>query len=288
MKAGCGKCLNCKRRRITEWSFRLMQEKQRSQSAIFVTLTYGTHSVPITNNGFMSLKKKDLQDFFKRLRYHEKEDVSITQEDNKRKWKKTTIKYYACGEYGDQRKRPHYHAIIFNIRNSQNISKAWADLGSTHVDTNVNNNNIDYTIKYLDKVSKIGKFKNDDRLKEFSLMSKNIGGNYLTKENVDHHRNNINLNYLVNDRGFKVTIPKYYQNQIYKVKMEKQDGSTVYINSKLGNELVAYVKDRVEEKEKKDKIECEKQGVSYEEIEQKKKYARQQRLKNQIKSRNVD
>ena len=45
-----------------------MKEGERSNSALFITLTYDTQFVPITENGYMTLKKSDLQKFFKRLR----------------------------------------------------------------------------------------------------------------------------------------------------------------------------------------------------------------------------
>lgn len=85
----CGKCPNCVARRISHWSFRLMQEEKQSTSAYFITYTYDTQHVPISKNGFMELRKKDMQDYLKRLR--------------KSQWNKgnvTPLKYYLAGEYG--------------------------------------------------------------------------------------------------------------------------------------------------------------------------------------------
>ena len=59
----------------------------------YITLTYNDDHLPA--NG--SLQPRDLQLFWKRLR----------------KARTPGIRYYACGEYGDQTARPHYHAIIF-------------------------------------------------------------------------------------------------------------------------------------------------------------------------------
>jgi len=94
----CGKCPPCKKRRTSGWSFRLVKEGERSLSALFITLTYDTEYVPITSNGYMSLDIKDLQKFFKRLR-------KLTNEK---------LKYYAVGEYGSTKMRPHYHIILYN------------------------------------------------------------------------------------------------------------------------------------------------------------------------------
>lgn len=59
----------------------------------FVTLTYDQENLPWDK----SLNKKHFQDFMKRLR-------ARTQ---------TPIRYFHCGEYGSDLKRPHYHAILF-------------------------------------------------------------------------------------------------------------------------------------------------------------------------------
>ena len=39
-EAPCGQCINCKQRLRTQWAFRLEQEQKRSNSCLFITLTY--------------------------------------------------------------------------------------------------------------------------------------------------------------------------------------------------------------------------------------------------------
>jgi len=152
----CGKCPACFARRVSQWSFRLMEEEKVSTSAHFITLTYNTETVSITDNGFMTLNKEHIQKFFKRLRKLHNKDIRI--------------KYYLCGEYGGITKRPHYHAIIYNC-DINLIDKAWG-LGSTHFG-NVSEASVGYTLKYMSKKGIIPMHKNDDRLPEFALMSKN-------------------------------------------------------------------------------------------------------------------
>lgn len=91
----CGRCIGCRLKYSRTWASRIMQEAQLHPENTFITLTYNDENLP--QNGF--LVKKDFQDFMKRLRYrnpHKK------------------IRYFMCGEYGDQILRPHYHACIFN------------------------------------------------------------------------------------------------------------------------------------------------------------------------------
>lgn len=155
----CGKCPKCLARRASSWSFRLMQQDKHSDSSLFITLTYDTKHVPITEAGYMSLRKRDVQLFFKRLRK--------LQNGNQR----SPIKYYVCGEYGGRTERPHYHALIFNSQ-VEKISPAW-DLGNVHYGT-VEGASVGYTLKYMQKPKVIPKHCNDDRVPEFSLMSKGL------------------------------------------------------------------------------------------------------------------
>ena len=91
----CGKCMGCRIRKSIEWALRCVHESQMYEQNCFITLTYDDHHVP--KDG--SLKKKHFQDFMKRLR----ESVRPKQ-----------IRFFMCGEYGEELQRPHYHAIIFN------------------------------------------------------------------------------------------------------------------------------------------------------------------------------
>lgn len=180
----CGNCLPCMKNRASNWSFRLIQESKRAETAYFVTLTYDTDTVPITNNGFMSLDKKDYQKFMKRLR----------------KVNTKKLKYYTVGEYGGKFNRPHYHAIMFNLDLSTLIGKPMAKQfergilpmdgkfpvesqiwGKGHVTIGkVSEASIGYTLIYISKGGEVPKHQRDDRQPEFSLMSKRIGSNYLT------------------------------------------------------------------------------------------------------------
>lgn len=198
----CGKCHDCLSRRISGWSFRLLKHGQTSQSAHFVTLTYNTDHVPLTKNGLMSLDKTDLQKFFKRLR----------------KLNKNKLSYYAVGEYGTNKQRPHYHAIIFNA-NPLTYERAWSlnniKIGDIHLG-DVSEASIGYTLKYICKPSQIPKHRNDDRKKEFSLMSKKLGASYLTPQMVQYHHNDmLNRMFIPISDGKKIAMPKYFKLKIY-------------------------------------------------------------------------
>lgn len=198
----CGKCYECKARRVSGWSFRLMQEDMVSCSSIFLTLTYA--NPPMTKNGFMSLCKRDVQLFMKRLR--------------KLHPKKARIRYYACGEYGTNFERPHYHLILFNA-DPELIQKAWSidgvEIGTIYIGETTNAS-VGYTLKYMSKPGKVPKHSRDDREKEFSLMSKKMGMSYLTKQKIRWHRKDlVNRCYIPIEDGKKIAMPRYYKEKVY-------------------------------------------------------------------------
>lgn len=221
----CGKCPACKARRASAWSFRLMQEDKRSTNAQFITLTYSTNTVPITKSGFMVLNKRHLQLFFKRLRRSHEVRVqnpdwisySATPRIPRYKWiypeGQRPIKYYAVGEYGTDSFRPHYHIILFNHR-TELVSPAW-NLGHVHYGT-VSEASVGYTLKYISKPGRIPLHRNDDRIPEFSLMSKGLGENYLTPAMVTWHKNDLeNRMYCNLKDGKKISMPRYYKLKMY-------------------------------------------------------------------------
>lgn len=91
----CGQCLGCKRERARQWAVRLMHECQMHEVSCFVTLTYDDAHLPAGGN----LRKRHFQDFMRRLRATSAGPV----------------RYFHCGEYGENFGRPHYHAILFGV-----------------------------------------------------------------------------------------------------------------------------------------------------------------------------
>lgn len=109
----CGQCVSCRLNKARDWANRIMMECQDFKYNYFVTLTYADEYLPIkktinTETGEVitgaTLKKEDLTKFNHDLRQYWE-----------RKFNHSGIRYYSCGEYGEQNLRPHYHCIIFNL-----------------------------------------------------------------------------------------------------------------------------------------------------------------------------
>lgn len=203
----CGRCYNCIERRVNDWVFRCTQEQKRSSSSYFVTLTYDTTHVPISEKGRMTLDKKDFQDYMKRLRHHFK----------------APLKYYMCGEYGSKKWRPHYHVILFNADDPKHIADEWK-FGNVDIQQ-MSAATVAYTAKYIQKTARVPAYPGDDRMPEFSLMSKKLGDNYLTKEMVKYHKADLSRNFATEVGGKKIALPRYYRKKIYtedELKLQRQ------------------------------------------------------------------
>lgn len=215
----CGKCPDCVKGRISQWSFRLMQQERVAETSHFLTLTYDADHVYITKKGFMGLNKRDVQLFLKRLRKaHDKEAARLRA-------KPVTLKYYLVGEYGGRTHRPHYHAIIFNAI-LELIQPAWG-LGDIHYG-DVSGASVGYCLKYMSKPHKFPMHANDDRISEFALMSKGLGKEYLTAEKIAWHQADAyNRMYCPIEGGKKIGMPRYYKERIYEKNQRKLIGEFI-------------------------------------------------------------
>lgn len=196
----CGKCYECLAAKSIEWSYRLMNEAEKSPKNCFLTLTYKDNPVNVS--------KRDFQLFIKRLRkkiYPEK------------------IRYFGCGEYGSKGQRPHYHIIIFgwcppdlkyftytkkhsHLYRSKIIEELWpfgfSSVGFVTEDT------CKYTSEYMQKLNQIKGLE-----PPFLLMSSHpgIGYDYIIK----------NQDLLQGDKlyfkGNYIKLPRYYNDVLARV-----------------------------------------------------------------------
>lgn len=201
----CGKCGACLHNRRSDWSFRLKQEAKASKSLYFITLTYDDENIPYTDpdvNGVVlqNLKKKDVQNFLKRLRKHQSNITDIK------------IRYYLVGEYGTKTSRPHYHLLAFNLcqQTLNEIHYLWGKSTNTpHVGL-ISDASIHYVAKYHLNPNK----KPDGRQAEFALMSRRPGiGNTYIQLTTDWHREN-KYTHIINN-GYKQRMPKFYKDKIF-------------------------------------------------------------------------
>lgn len=213
----CGQCIGCRLEKSRQWAIRITHEASLYEHNQFITLTYNDQNLPKDQ----SLDVRDFQLFMKRLR-------KTTNEK---------IRFFHCGEYGETTKRPHYHAIIFNLElkdkvplkkindniiyQSDILEKCW---GKGYTSTaNVTFDSAAYVARYaMKKVTGKAAFNHytdydketgeifAERRPEYTTMSRRpgIGKQWLKKYQSDvfpHDEVYIN--------GHLIKPPKYYLNQ---------------------------------------------------------------------------
>lgn len=212
----CGKCIGCRTDKRREWTSRLILEDKDEQKkgyfGYFITLTYDDDHLP--SDG--CLVKKDFQDFMKRFRINFKRRFDVCD-----------VRFFGCGEYGENFHRPHYHLISWiplDIDDVKSVTQLSWNLGFVEVDY-ASVDRFAYVAGYVSK-----KLIDSDDIeavdvdtgevtkltKEFLLMSRRpgIGSAYPISKIKETGK------VYLND-GKKVSPPRYYKNKL--TPQEKED-----------------------------------------------------------------
>lgn len=100
----CGQCWGCRLERSRQWAVRCIHEASTHERNTFLTLTYTDEHLP--EGGTL-----DLEAFPKFVRSWRKKIYRAEKAKGRKAVK--PLRYFHCGEYGEEYGRPHYHAIIF-------------------------------------------------------------------------------------------------------------------------------------------------------------------------------
>lgn len=236
----CGRCIGCRMEKARQWGLRCLHEKKMWPDNSYVTLTYATENLP--PGGTLSVR--DVQLFMKRLR------------KARNSCKENPVRFFLGGEYGEENKRPHYHALLFNVGfpdkkfwtknkrdeplyTSEELSSLWSVDGQTLGFCSIGEVTFDsavYCAKY--SMKKVTGDKADEhycvydsdgvlhqRRPEFAVMSRRpgIGMPYYAKygqEIRDHDSVVVNAK--------EVRPPKYYDDQSVKFYAGEHSDDVLY------------------------------------------------------------
>lgn len=221
----CGHCIECLKKRQNDWKLRISHECAEWSHCYFFTLTYRNDTLPcrvVNRDEFgcvhysgtfpkcqefvdrfpfcdleivSSANKSEVQAFIKRMR----EDISRKYYDGER-W---PMKYFVCAEYGPNprgTKRPHYHGIIL-CNDGPNVLKPYFNFWSAIIgridfqEVGIGREDRSSVANYISKYCAKGGF--ESRLediehglieKAWTIMSKNIGANWLSSHIHDYLR----------------------------------------------------------------------------------------------------
>lgn len=208
----CGKCIKCRLEYARQWAVRCVHEAKMHERNSFITLTYSDEH--LTSD---KLQYRDWQLFAKKLRKTQNDPIGI----------------FVTGEYGDQRKRPHWHALLFGwhpsdripkyqnhrgdqVWSSEQLAKLWgkgiAELGSITFES------AGYTARYAAKKLVHG----NDPEKDFDPISRKSSKYAIGRRFLEAYWQDIfNHGRCYLDGGISTPIPRYYEKWLAKEKPEE-------------------------------------------------------------------
>lgn len=268
----CQECIGCRLEYSRQWANRGYLESKEYDENYFVTITYDEGHLPqneeiITSEGISytdpgdwegTLVPEDLKKFIKNVRQIWKRD-----------YKQDGIRFMACGEYGEEGQRPHYHIIFFNLKippedlyspciinknwhyKSHQLERAWTKDGEVEprgfVDVSEATwNDIAYVARYITK--KINGKQSEDHYaekgqeKEFFRVSRmpGIGEPYFRKHWEEIYKNDEVI--IKNNKGAVSMQPPRYFDQLYE-QMDPTGFEKIKKNRKKRAKDTAKVKD---------------------------------------------
>jgi len=238
LQVPCGKCIGCRLEYSRQWAIRCMKELETTQGpSWFLTLTYDNEHLPRkvfeedasgVRVAMPTLKPEDLQNFVKRLR------------EKLRRRGHEDFRFFACGEYGDELKRPHYHMIAFNLPlddlefyksirgheyyNSKFLDDCWLNQGFV-VASDVNFECCAYVARYVMKKAKgpqgFSYASDNNIVEEFTRMSRRPG---IGRAYYELHKDEIykkdNIGYMPTINGPILLKPAKYYDKLYDVEYD--------------------------------------------------------------------
>lgn len=278
---GCGKCIECLKKRGNEWRIRLLEEVRHDNKASFVTLTFNNEAI----------KKLYNNEKLKGITGYELENATATLAirlwlERWRKSQKKSAKHWLTTELGHQgTENIHIHGIIWS-KDEELIKKTWT-YGWVYTGKYVNEKTVNYIIKYTTKIDLKHKY-----YKPKILTSAGIGKKYLTRYDAElnKYKGDETREQYITRQGTKAALPIYLRNKIYdedereKLWIQKIEKQKRYI---LGKEVdvsansEAYYKLLNEARKKNERL-----GYGHETNWQEEQYENQKRtlLQNQRKA----
>lgn len=236
----CSKCISCRLENARQTAVRCVHEASTYKKNCFITLTYSDENLRSSK-----LQYQDFQNFVKALRTARFDELQkgmfphvdgrqtrrrlfneLPKERRKELYETVKIGVFCAGEYGDQKKRPHWHAIVFNWSPEDGVHKYTSDRGDKVYKSEILSNlwghgtaeygsvtfeSAGYVARYASKKLYHGK----DGTHDFEPISRRSSKNAIGKRWIEKNWKDCFLHgYLVFRKGEKYIqcgIPRYYE-----------------------------------------------------------------------------
>lgn len=213
----CGKCVECRRRRASDWRFRMQQEyKYNPDKFYFITMTFNDESLeallkeaPNEDGTYKDMVTLAIRRFLERYR----------------KQFKVSLRHLFVTELGGEFDRIHIHGVIMGAKNSdikfhhrrhgipvyrsESLSEQWK-YGFIYLE-GCADKCISYILKYIMKQDS----KHPD-WKPLLLVSPGLGKGYVNDRNIAYHHSVPDyVWYCLTNSGWKVAMPRYYKLKLF-------------------------------------------------------------------------
>ncbi len=188
----CGRCVECRRKRRSEWRTRLVHEFDlgKHKTCWFVTLTFSDK-------------------YYNRFKDNPRLAIRLFLERWRKKFGKS-LRHWFITELGGLNGRLHFHGLVFDARCDFNyLRKAW-EYGYVWIQEAESSAVCSYMVKYITK--------DDDTQHDYKPLifcSPGIGSPYLTPQSYRfHHSTEFGVFFIYNN-GFKCGLPRYYKTKLF-------------------------------------------------------------------------
>lgn len=205
----CRKCLPCRLNQAREKAIRCYHESKMHPDNIFLTLTYDDEHLESPK-----LIYEHFQTFMKRLRRETDQKIPLM----------------VTGEYGDEKKRPHWHALLFNYRPHDEKHKYTSDRGdkvsSSQFLTDLwGKGTIEYGELTIDSANYVARYAakklahGDDQSHDYHPIHKTSSKYAIGKSWIEKNfRHTFENGFVVLPNGQRSKIPRYYVDWVQKHK----------------------------------------------------------------------
>jgi len=202
---GCGKCIECKKKKARDWTVRLNEEIRENKNGKFITLTFSDESIKKLSEEIKGLNGYELDNEIATLA------IRRFLERWRKKYKKSVRHWLATELGGNGTENIHMHGIIWTNESKETINEIWK-YGHTWQGEYVNEATINYIVKYISKV--------DEKHKEYNskiLTSNGIGSGYIKRSDSKLNKYNAGATKEVyrTRQGLSIALPIYYRNKVY-------------------------------------------------------------------------
>lgn len=204
---GCGKCIECLKKRAREWRVRLGEEL-KVRKGIYVTLTFSNESLVSLENKLRT--EGNIYDGYEFENDMATRAVLMFSDRFKKRYKRRPRRWMVTELGGQYSERIHLHGIIFEDLNKEELEDLWK-FGNVWIGDYCNGASVGYITKYLTKIDPVHK-----EYKPKVYVSPGMGKNFVENQKKFYKFEGEDTRefYRYNNGG-KDALPIYYRNKLW-------------------------------------------------------------------------